>query len=161
MKVNKEHLNYGSVGKSPCLITAKAQVIETRESTGSNGAQRLTSLFTNLLDKQFPITSTRQKMKCRFPGDFADALFVHVNHLNRSLNDVTGKTTSQLIAERIMNEACGLLRLTEWNICEIGWCLGFDEVPHFINFFKKNLETTPKAYRILAKSKSRNVLRVL
>jgi AraC family transcriptional activator of pobA len=115
----------------------------------SNGSVRIAALFTELLERQFPIASVNQQMKFRSPVEFAGQLAIHVNHLNRALKEVTGKTTSQLIAERILLEARGLLKHTDWNISEIAWCLGFEELPHFINFFKKSAETTPKAFRQL------------
>ncbi len=73
---------------------------------------------------------------------------VHINHLNKVLKETTGKTTSALIAERVAQEARVLLRHTDWTVGEIAWCLGFDELPHFIHFFKKHVRLTPKSYRI-------------
>jgi AraC-like DNA-binding protein len=119
----------------------------------SNGALRLTTVFFDLLEKQFPVCAPNRKMKYRFPVDFADALSVHVNHLNRCLKDITGKTTSQHIADRITLEASVLLHNSKWNVCEIGYCFGFEEGPHFINFFKKNAKMSPTAYRRMIRSK--------
>jgi AraC family transcriptional activator of pobA len=110
-------------------------------------AVRVASLFIELLERQFPIESPMQQMKLRTPADFADHLCIHVNHLNRSLKEVTEKTTSQLIAERVLQEARALLKHTNWNISEIAWCLGFEELPHFIHFFKKNVQLTPGSFR--------------
>lgn len=73
---------------------------------------------------------------------------MHVNHLNKALKETTGKTTSQIISERIVQEAMILLKQTNWNINEIAWCLGFEELSHFINFFKKNVQVSPKNYRL-------------
>lgn len=125
----------------------KMQPKESNPTDDSNAAWRITSLFTELLERQFPIESPRQRMKLRYPVEFATYLSVHVNHLNRSLKKITGKTTSGLIAERIMQEARSLLQHTDWNISEIAWCLGFEELPHFINFFKKTEALTPKHFR--------------
>jgi len=113
----------------------------------SNGSQRIVSLFTELLERQFPIESATQSMEVRYPAEFANQLSIHVNHLNHALKTVTGKTTSQLIAERIMQESRSLLHHTDWNISEIAWTLGFDDLPRFINFFKKNQLLTPRLYR--------------
>lgn len=113
----------------------------------SNGPIRIATLFSELLERQFPIESPNQSMKLRFPAEYADHLSVHINHLNRSLKKVTGQTTSQLIASRIMQEARILLQHTNWNISEIGRALGFEELSHFINFFKKNEVLTPKHFR--------------
>ena len=112
-------------------------------------AERVSSLFIELLERQFPIESPMQQMKLRTPADFANHLCIHVNHLNKSLKEVTEKTTSQLIAERVLQEARALLKHTNWNISEIAWCLGFEELPHFINFFKKNVRLTPGSFRSL------------
>jgi AraC-like DNA-binding protein len=116
--------------------------------TSSNASTRVASLFMELLERQFPIESPMQQVGFRSPTEFARQLAVHVNHLNRALKEVTGKTTSQLIAERIVQEARALLKHTDWNISEIAWCLGFEELPHFINFFKKNAQITPKSFRM-------------
>lgn len=115
--------------------------------TGSNASTRVSSLFMELLERQFPIESTVQQIKFRSPTEYANQLSVHVNHLNRALKEITGKTTSHLIADRVVQEARMLLKHTDWNISEIAWCLGFEELSHFINFFKKNTQITPKSFR--------------
>jgi AraC-like DNA-binding protein len=114
----------------------------------SNASTRIASLFLELLERQFPIESPRQRIAFRSPAQYAGQLAVHVNHLNRTVKEITGKTTSGLIAERITQEAKALLKHTDWTINEIAWCLGFDELPHFINFFKKQVQLTPKSYRV-------------
>ncbi|MGO4293277.1 helix-turn-helix domain-containing protein [Chitinophaga sp. RAB17] len=113
----------------------------------ANSALRITSLFTELLERQFPIESTLQQMELRRPAEFANHLSIHVNHLNHSLKEVTGRTTSQLIADRIIREARSLLQHTEWNIAEVAWCLGFEEASNFITFFKGREKLSPKSYR--------------
>lgn len=113
----------------------------------ANAATRIASLFVELLERQFPIDTTNQTIKFRTANDFAKQLSVHVNHLNRALKEITHKTTTQLIAERIVQEAKILLKHTHWTIAEISYCLGFEEPAHFHHFFKKHLQITPKAFR--------------
>ncbi|MDI9863913.1 helix-turn-helix domain-containing protein [Flectobacillus sp. DC10W] len=108
---------------------------------------RITSLFVELLERQFPIESPLQRMKLRIPADFAGHLSIHINHLNRALKTVTGKTTSQLIQERVLQESQTLLKHTDWNIAEIGYAVGFDDPSHFTSFFRRSLQTTPKLFR--------------
>lgn len=50
-------------------------------------------------------------------------------------------------AARYTQEAQALLKHTRWTVSEIVWYLGFEELPHFINFFQKNAHTTPLAFR--------------
>lgn len=110
---------------------------------------RITSVFTELLERQFPIESTSQRFTMRSAKDFADQLAVHVNHLNRAIKETTGKTTTEHIAERLVAEAKALLKHTNWNISEISYCLGFEEPAHFNNFFKKQTSQAPSAFRIV------------
>jgi len=128
-------------------MAVKLQPAEVTLYGSSNVSDRITALFAELLERQFLIESPLQRMKLRSPADFAANLSVHINHLNRSLKSVTGKTTSQLIAERILQEARVLLKHTDWNVSQIGYCLGFDEPSHFITFFRKNVQLTPRAFR--------------
>jgi len=108
---------------------------------------RITSVFTELLERQFPIETTSQRFALRSAKDFAEKLAVHVNHLNRSVKETTGKTTTNIITERLLAEAKSLLKHTDWNVSEIGYCLGFEEAAHFNNFFKKQTAYTPGYFR--------------
>lgn len=108
---------------------------------------RITAVFTELLERQFPIESPSQRFRLRSASDFAQQLSVHVNHLNRSIRETTGKTTTEHISERLASEAKALLKHTDWNIAEISYSLGFEEPAHFNYFFKKQTSTTPSTYR--------------
>ena len=112
-----------------------------------NAKSRITAVFSELLERQFPIESPKQRFKFRSAGDFARQLSVHVNYLNRAIRDTTGKTTTDQISQRLAAEAQALLKHTDWNIAEIGYSLGFDEPAHFNYFFKKQTGLTPSACR--------------
>lgn len=112
-----------------------------------NASDRISSLFMELLERQFPVESQHQRLNMRTAKDYADRLAVHVNHLNKVLKEVTGNTTTQIIANRIVQEAKILLKQTNWNIAEISYTLGFDDIAHFSNFFKKQTSVAPVAFR--------------
>jgi len=112
-----------------------------------NGKTRVSSLFTELLERQFPIESPQQKLHLRTAKDYARQLSVHVNYLNRAIKENTGKTTTDVISSRITQEAKMLLKQTNWNISEIAYSLGFEEVAHFSNFFRKQTSTSPLHFR--------------
>jgi AraC-like DNA-binding protein len=113
-----------------------------------NANSRITAVFADMLERQFPIESPSQQFKLRSARDFAERLAVHVNHLNRAIRETTGKTTTEHIADRLVSEAKALLRHTNWNISEIAYCLGFEEPAHFNNFFKKQTSYTPSSFRV-------------
>jgi len=108
---------------------------------------RITAVFNELLERQFPIESPTQRLTMRSATDYAESLAVHVNHLNRAIKSTTGKTTTAVIAERLVAEAKALLKHTDWNVAEISNSLGFEEAAHFNNFFKKLTTLTPSKFR--------------
>ncbi len=108
---------------------------------------RISSLFLGLLQRQFPIDENHQSLQFRSASDFAMQLNVHVNHLNRAVKKTTDKTTSQIIAKRILQEARILLKLSPWNVSEIACSLGFTETTHFNNSFKKHVGLSPLKFR--------------
>lgn len=115
--------------------------------SANNASGRVVSLFVELLERQFPIENPNQRLSLRTASDYAERLSVHVNHLNRVLKENTGKTTTDIIANRITQEAKILLKQTDWNISEVAYSLGFEEVAHFSNFFKKQTAFTPIQFR--------------
>ena len=112
-----------------------------------NASQRITALFLELLERQFPIDETHQKIELRTASDFANQLNVHVNHLNRAVKEIAEKTTSQIIAERILQESKVLLKHSNWSVSEIAHSLGFSEVTYFNTFFKKHTQLNPLKFR--------------
>lgn len=112
-----------------------------------NASQRISTLFLELLERQFPIDDTHQRTGLRSASDFADQLNIHVNHLNRAVKEITQKTTTRIISERVLDEAKILLKQTAWSVSEIAYALGFTEVTHFNNFFRKHLNTSPLKFR--------------
>lgn len=109
----------------------------------ANAPTRITSLFMELLERQFPIDSPEEALRLKTANDYAQSLSVHANHLNRSVKEVTGKTTTALISERITKEARALLQHTDWNIAEVAYSLGFEYPAYFNQFFKKQTGVTP------------------
>lgn len=113
----------------------------------SNAALRVTTLFLDLLERQFPIESPDNPLKLKNAADYALCLSVHVNHLNRAVKEITGKSTSTLIAERIITEAKSLVKHSNWTITDIAYGLGFSYPAYFNNYFKRLTDTTPTALR--------------
>jgi AraC-like DNA-binding protein len=114
-----------------------------------NAASRLTSVFLELLERQFPIESSNNPLQLKTAQDYAANLNVHVNYLNRAVKEITGKPTTSHIAERIISEAKALLHHTDWNIADIAYALGFEYPTYFNNYFKRMTGTNPKSLRAL------------
>ncbi|GAA4312564.1 response regulator transcription factor [Mucilaginibacter gynuensis] len=114
----------------------------------NSASERITALFLDLLERQFPIDSPEQSLKLTAAHHYAQALAVHTNHLNRAVKEVTGRTTTSHITERVLKEANALLKHTDWSISQIAGGLGFDEPAYFTTFFKKHNGSTPVQARV-------------
>jgi AraC family transcriptional regulator, transcriptional activator of pobA len=114
-----------------------------------NASSRLTSVFLELLERQFPVESADRPLQLKTAQDYANNLNVHVNYLNRAVKEVTGKPTTAHISDRIVHEAKALLQHTAWNIADIAYALGFEYPTYFNNYFKRMTGTNPKALRAL------------
>jgi len=132
------------------LVIHEALKLQPAENNSQkkNAAVRIASVFLELLERQFPIESTQHPLNLKTAQDFAKHLSVHVNSLNRSVKEVTGKPTTAHIAERIISEAKALLQHTDWNIADIAYALGFEYPTYFNNFFKRMTGTNPGALRL-------------
>ena len=134
------------------LLIHEALKMEPSEnfSKHKNAAERIVTLFLDLLERQFPVESTERPLQLKTAQDFATSLAIHVNHLNRSVKEVTGRPTTAHIADRVISEARALLQHTDWSIADIAYGLGFDYPTYFNNFFKKMTGIAPRSLRIKA-----------
>lgn len=131
------------------LIIHEALKLQPSENVDQhkNALTRITSVFMELLERQFPVENSDRPLALRTAQDYANSLAIHVNYLNRAVKETTGKPTTAHIAERIASEAKALLQHTDWNVAEIAYALGFEYNTYFNNFFKKMTGTNPTAFR--------------
>lgn len=85
-------------------------------------------------------------LKIRNAGEYADILNITQKHLNRIVKSITGKTTTSVIAERIVLEAKRELIFSQKSVGEIADDLNFSDVSYFIKFFKKYTQETPAEF---------------
>jgi AraC family transcriptional regulator, transcriptional activator of pobA len=110
-------------------------------------SERISSLFMELLERQFPIPSERHSIRLKNANEFAAQLAIHTNHLNKALKEATGKTTSDHISDSMIREAKILLRNSHWSISSISHCLGFEHGANFNIFFKRQTGKSPTGFR--------------
>lgn len=115
----------------------------------TSATARITAVFLELLDRQFPVEPSSDRPLLRTPKDYAQRLAIHINYLNRAVKTETGKTTTEHIFDRLAAEAKAMLRHSDMNISEIAYSLGFQDQAHFNNFFRKQVHSTPSAFRTL------------
>lgn len=80
-------------------------------------------------------------------GAYARMLNVTLNHLNNTTKELTGRTVSELVQERIILEAKRLLVHSSLSVKEIAYHLGFDDPSYFTRFFRLRERETPAEFR--------------
>lgn len=95
--------------------------------------------FINLVNKYY-----RTNHETSF---YAEKLNITSNYLNKIVKANLGLSAREFILGRLISEAKILLRLTETNISEIAYNLGFENPNYFIRYFKKIEGITPGEYK--------------
>lgn len=80
-------------------------------------------------------------------ADYAEVQHLTPNYLNEVIKSETGSSAKTMIQHRITLEAKRLALYSELSAKEVAWELGFEDVPHFSRFFKKQEGKTFTAFR--------------
>lgn len=100
---------------------------------------RIINNFLALLEKHYTAHSE--------VGFYASEMSVTANYLNQVCRKKAGITAGDLIRDRILLEAKRLLTLTQLDIKEIAYTLGFNDSSYFSRFFKKYTDISPQEFR--------------
>ena len=92
-----------------------------------------------MIDKNF--------MRERQVQSYAAQLGISSNYLNVLTRKHLGKSALNMINDRVMLEIKRLLLRTDYDISEIAYKLGFNELSYFSRFFKRNTGMTPIEFR--------------
>lgn len=83
----------------------------------------------------------------KLPVEYAELMNMSTRHLNRICQEVLGKATSDLIAERVIAEAKRLLIHVDAPVTTVAEKLGFVDDSYFVKFFKKRVGLSPKRFQ--------------
>jgi AraC family transcriptional activator of pobA len=78
---------------------------------------------------------------------YADSLHLSPIKLSRQLQAILGKTTKQIIDERVVLEARRRLWYTQQTVGEIAYALGYSDQFHLSKAFKRLVGVSPQEYR--------------
>ncbi len=79
--------------------------------------------------------------------DLAAELHYDMTWLSREIKKQSGKTFTELMQDRRMNQAVFLLKTTKMNVAEISESIGYENFSYFHQLFKKRYGTSPHKYR--------------
>ena len=80
-------------------------------------------------------------------SQYASQLNISTHQLNSYVKVTSGKTTTEIIQERVILEAQQLLHFSEYTISQIAYKLGFEDSSYFARYFKKHIGLSPQEFR--------------
>ncbi len=80
-------------------------------------------------------------------SQYAELMKLSKFQLNTIVKTTLGRTCSQVIKDRVILEAKRYLLATSFQINQIAFYLGYDDISYFARLFKKQTGHSPKAYR--------------
>jgi len=83
-------------------------------------------------------------------SDLAGKFFLNASYLSTLIRKRTGKTYSDIVTEKRIAYARGLLKTTDTSVMEIAHLSGYHEYSHFNALFKRMTGMTPAQYRAKA-----------
>jgi AraC family transcriptional regulator, transcriptional activator of pobA len=125
---------------SAAILWAQRWREEQLEARGvSRTDVELQQRFLELLERDFTVSHEA--------GHYAAELGVTTGTLSRTLTNLSGRPTKQLITDRVILEAVRLLRFSDLSIKEIAARLGFGDQFAFSKAFKKQRGEAPLDFR--------------
>lgn len=121
------------------LDLSRHYTVQTAHKNSTLLYQQQTEAFKQLIDMHYK--------EIKSPSQYADLLNISPRHLNRMVKETLGKTSIELIADRIVLEAKRMLALSGKSAKEIAFNLGFDDASYFVRFFKKHSQETPASFQ--------------
>lgn len=110
------------------------------ESGGAGDADvRLHRRFADVLERDFA--------RHHDAAHYADALALPAAALSRALVGATGRTTKELVTDRVVTEAERLLRFSDLSVGEVAHRTGYADPLYFSRAFRRATGLAPTAYR--------------
>jgi AraC family transcriptional regulator, transcriptional activator of pobA len=133
-----QHLNV----LQPYLITLLCEINQVYIPVSTQAHTASVTLANKFRALLFANIRTQQRV-----SDYAAALHVSPNHLNKSVKAATQKSPTRWIDETIVLEAKVLLSQSPLSVAEVALAVGLEDPSYFARLFRKHTGTTPTAFR--------------
>lgn len=84
-------------------------------------------------------------------SELARDLHYDICWLSREIKKRTGKTYTELVQAKRLNQAAYLLSTTSMSVMEVAMAVGYDNISYFHRIFQKRFGMTPRHYRVDSK----------
>jgi AraC-like DNA-binding protein/mannose-6-phosphate isomerase-like protein (cupin superfamily) len=125
------------------ILTSCSMLYKTDEKISTKGKGHIVvKKFFQLVEENY-----RQNWSV---AEYADRMAITPNHLTQTVNQLTGKTSSQIVRSKQILEIKRLLVHTNLSVTEIATRLNFPDQSYFTKFFKRETGISPLQYRVKA-----------
>lgn len=121
------------------ILTTSAALYKTDENVLKGKGHIVVKKFFQLVEEYYDKNLT--------VAQYADKMALTPNHLTQTVNQLTGKTSSQIIKSKQILEIKRLLVHTNLSVTEISQLLNFPDQSYFAKFFKREVGVSPLQYR--------------
>lgn len=80
--------------------------------------------------------------------ELAQLLHYDISWLSREIRQKTGRTYTELVQEKRLNQAAYLLTHTAMSVMDVGMAVGYENQSYFHRIFQKHFGMTPRNYRL-------------
>ncbi len=123
------------------ILTSSATLYKTDEKMLNKGKGHIVvKKFFQLIEDNYHKNLT--------VSEYANQLAITPNHLTQTVNNLTGKTSSQIIKAKQVLEIKRLLVHSNLSVTEIATRLNFPDQSYFAKFFKRETGKSPLQYRV-------------
>lgn len=121
------------------ILTTSASLYKSEENVLKGKGHIVVKKFFQLVEENY--------QKNLSVTQYADRMALTPNHLTQTVNQLTGKTSSQIIKSKQILEIKRLLVHTNLSVTEIAQRLNFPDQSYFAKFFKREVGLSPLKYR--------------
>ncbi len=117
----------------------------TTQNEPSGTMKNIVYRFNQLVDKYYD--------QIHHVKEYAELMGESPIQINRAIKTVTGKTSSEIIIERLILEAKRLLLFSDLSNKEVAYKLNYEDPSYFARIFRKKTGFTPSGFRVKMKEK--------
>ncbi len=133
---NKRSINQATMG---LLFLQLMNYMDKLKTENNEGKQQLVLSVLDYIEKHYQDGEL---------SELASKLHYDIYWLSREIKKQTGKTYTELVQAKRLNQAAYLLTTTTLSVMEIAIMVGYDNISYFHRIFKEKYLVSPRKYRV-------------
>ncbi len=133
---NRRSINQATMG---LLFLQLMNHLDRMEMSAESGQQRIAIAVLDYIEEHYRDGGL---------SELAGQLHYDFYWLSKEIKKITGKTYTELLQEKRLNQAAYLLEHTAMSVADIAVAVGYDNISYFHRIFDKRYGMTPRRYRM-------------